>query len=73
MAKKPNYDFERREREKARAAKVADRMKAKAEKAVSADAVAPREVAVPDDLRDAALDRATDDEAQRRRHEFFRG
>lgn len=29
MARKPNYDFERREREKAKAAKTADRVKAK--------------------------------------------
>lgn len=29
MARKPNYGFERREREKARAAKKADRQKAK--------------------------------------------
>ncbi len=33
MARKPNYDFERREREKAKAAKTAERAKAKAEKA----------------------------------------
>ena len=33
MARKPNYDFERREREKAKAAKVAERTKAKTEKA----------------------------------------
>ena len=32
MARKPNYDFERREREKAKAAKLAERAKAKAEK-----------------------------------------
>lgn len=30
MARKPNYDFERREREKAKAAKAAERAKAKA-------------------------------------------
>ena len=30
MARKPNYDFERREREKAKAAKTAERIKAKA-------------------------------------------
>ena len=29
MARKPNYDFERREREKAKAAKTAERVKAK--------------------------------------------
>ena len=29
MARKPNYDFERREREKAKAAKVAERIKSK--------------------------------------------
>lgn len=33
MARKPNYQFERRERERAKAAKKADRLKAKAEKA----------------------------------------
>ena len=33
MARKPNYDFERKERERAKAAKAADRAKAKAEKA----------------------------------------
>ena len=32
MARKPNYDFERREREKARAAKKAERARAKQEK-----------------------------------------
>ena len=31
MARKPNYDFERREREKAKAAKTAERIKAKTE------------------------------------------
>ena len=35
MARKPNYDFERRVREKAKAAKTAERAKAKAEKAES--------------------------------------
>ena len=32
MARKPNYDFERREREKAKAAKAGERAKLKAEK-----------------------------------------
>ena len=32
MARKPNYDFERREREKARAAKTEERATAKAER-----------------------------------------
>ena len=32
MARKPNYSFERREREKARAQKKADRQRAKQEK-----------------------------------------
>jgi hypothetical protein len=32
MARKPNYDFERREREKAKAAKKEERAKAKAER-----------------------------------------
>lgn len=32
MARKPNYDFERREREKAKAAKAEERAKLKAEK-----------------------------------------
>ena len=36
MARKPNYDFERREREKAKAEKVAQRVKAKAEAAEAA-------------------------------------
>jgi hypothetical protein len=36
MARKPNYDFERREREKAKAAKAEERAKLKAEKAESA-------------------------------------
>ena len=48
MSKKPNYDFERRERDKAKTAKVADRMKAKAEKAASADAIEPDQVALQD-------------------------
>lgn len=33
MARKPNYDFERREREKAKAAKTAERVKLKTEAA----------------------------------------
>ena len=33
MARKPNYDFERREREKARALKKAERQRLKQEKA----------------------------------------
>lgn len=33
MARKPNYNFERRERQKAKAAKKAERAKAKADKA----------------------------------------
>ena len=33
MARKPNYDFERKERERTKAAKAAERLKAKAEKA----------------------------------------
>lgn len=32
MPRKPSYDFERREREKAKAAKLADKAKAKSEK-----------------------------------------
>ncbi len=32
MARKPNYDFERKERERAKAAKAAERTKAKLEK-----------------------------------------
>ena len=47
MARKPNYDFERREREKAKAEKAAERTKAKAEKkglsATEKDAVDQRE------------------------------
>ena len=35
MARKPSYDFERREREKAKAAKVTERIKAKAERSVT--------------------------------------
>ena len=39
MARKPNYDFERREREKAKAAKAEERAKLKAErKAAETDA-----------------------------------
>ncbi len=43
MAKKPNFDFERRERDKAKAAKVAEKAKAKAEKKAAGEAppVAP--------------------------------
>lgn len=41
MARKPNYDFERRQREKAKAEKTAERTKAKAEKA---DAVKAPEI-----------------------------
>lgn len=32
MARKPNYDFERRERERAKAAKKAEKLRAKREK-----------------------------------------
>lgn len=32
LARKPNFDFERREREKAKAAKMAEKAKAKSEK-----------------------------------------
>ena len=35
MARKPNFDFERRERTKEKAAKRAEKTKAKSEKAVS--------------------------------------
>lgn len=38
MARKPNYDFERREREKAKAAKTADRIKAKTVKSAESGA-----------------------------------
>ena len=41
MARKPNYNFERNEREKAKAAKVAERTKAKAEKSNRGGAVEP--------------------------------
>jgi hypothetical protein len=58
MARKPNYDFERRERERLKAIKVAEkaeakraaREKAKAESpgAESADTAAPGDEPVPD-------------------------
>lgn len=38
MARKPNYDFERREREKARAAKKAEKKRAREERKASGDA-----------------------------------
>ena len=37
MARKPNYGFERREREKAKAEKKAERLKARQERAPSED------------------------------------
>ncbi len=36
MARKPNYDFERRERDKAKAEKKAERLKAKQERRAAA-------------------------------------
>ncbi len=38
MVRKPNYGFERKERERAKAAKVAERLKAKADKLEKPDA-----------------------------------
>jgi hypothetical protein len=51
MARKPNYGFERREREKARAAKKADRQKAKeglSEDPLATDSPSPTNVETPD-------------------------
>ena len=45
MARKPNYDFERREREKARVAKTEQRAKAKAERKREAGTAEPSESA----------------------------
>ena len=39
MAKRPNFDFERREREKAKSAKRAEKAKAKGEKTGATDRV----------------------------------
>ncbi len=54
MARKPNYDFERRERERQKAIKVAEKAEAKRaarEKARAENAgEAPREDGVPDDV-----------------------
>lgn len=41
MARKPNYDFERRERDKAKAAKVEERTRTKAEKTGSRASAIP--------------------------------
>lgn len=57
MAKKPNYNFERREREKAKAAKAAERVKAKAGKAaepVGSDSAETK--AIPVEKVDASND-----------------
>ena len=49
MARKPNYDFERREREKAKAAKKEERAKAKSERKAEGDLVpAAGQEAAPD-------------------------
>ncbi len=57
MARKPNYDFERREREKAKAAKLAERAKAKAEKRKTSDGGdAPTDAAIPVDKLNATND-----------------
>lgn len=47
MARKPNYDFERREREKAKAAKTAERIKLKTEAAERAKTEAEQAAQVP--------------------------
>jgi hypothetical protein len=49
MARKPNYDFERRERERVKAAKTAERAKAKTEKATPPKADEPAEAKAPGD------------------------
>jgi len=51
MARKPNYRFERLERERTRAAKKAARAKAKAERA---EADQPKEESAPDAQGEAA-------------------
>ena len=57
MARKPNYDFERREREKAKAAKLAERAKAKAEKRKPSDAEeTAADAAIPADKLNASND-----------------
>ena len=43
MARKPNYSFERHEREKAKAAKKAARLEAKREKAASKKNIIPED------------------------------
>jgi len=43
MARKPNYDFERRERERLKAEKKAEKARAKAEKAQKAKGVSDDE------------------------------
>lgn len=47
MARKPNYDFERREREKAKAAKTAERVKLKTEAAERAKSEAEQAAQEP--------------------------
>ncbi len=57
MARKPNYDFERREREKAKAAKAEERAKLKAEKknaSPEGDAAPGSAEAAPDGPDDSA-------------------
>ena len=49
MARKPNYDFEKKERERAKAAKAAERAKLKAERAAQAN---PESEAAPADKQD---------------------
>lgn len=41
MPKKPNFDYERRERDKAKAAKLAEKAKIKSEKKASGGEVGP--------------------------------
>jgi hypothetical protein len=62
MARKPNYDFERRERERLKAEKAEERAKLKAEKKAAAKAEAqaaagaPGEDAIPPEKPNAGND-----------------
>ncbi len=53
MARKPNYDFERRERDKAKAEKKAERLKAKQE----------RRAAASDDGQDGEIEAVAPDDS----------
>lgn len=56
MARKPNYNFERMERERAKAAKKAARLEAKREKAEKRKAVNAGLILVDDELADSSGD-----------------